>query len=788
MFLNQTTLNVNVWELPVPAIAGPSSVCATSAGIVYTTQGGMTGYTWTISAGNSITAGQGTSAVSVTWSVAGVQTISVNYTNGNNCTAVTPTAYTVTVNPLLPVSVSIAASANPVCAGTSVTYTATPTNGGAAPSYQWKVNSSNVGTNNPVYSYAPVNGDVVSCVMASNATCAVGSPANSNPITMTVNPLLTVSVVISASANPVCSGTSVTYTATPTNGGAAPIYQWKVNGSNVGTNNPVYSYAPVNGDLITCVLTSNATCATGNPALSNPITMTVNPLLPVSVLIPASANPACTGTSVTFIATPTNGGTTPSYQWKVNGVNAGANNPVYTYTPVNGNVVSCVLTSNAICTNGNPASSNAITMTVSPLPVPTITGYTSMCVNVGPLDYVTEPGMATYFWTVSSGNTISDGQGTNQVQVNWLVPGVQWIEVTCTSPMGCSATAPTQLNVFVNPLPGPAGTITGTASVCGGTNGVAYSVGTIANASSYVWTLPAGASIATGAGTNNITVNFDLFASSGNITVYGNNTCGNGIVSPPFAVTVTPLPATPGVISGPSAVCQGVDGIIYSVDPISNAIGYEWSVPTGATIIAGGNTNSITVNFDMNAFSGTISVHGTNSCGNGAVGPEFQVTVNPIPPSPVITAIGNILTSNVPDGNQWYFEGLPISGANDQTYSAALSGHYWTVVTLNNCSSDTSNHIYIIIIGIEELKNEGLTIYPNPNDGSFNITLTDLEPEPYTLQIYNNLGIKIFEVMDVQVNGTFQMRIDIGHVADGVYNFILSKKGQYIQKKLIIRK
>jgi hypothetical protein len=90
-----------------------------------------------------------------------------------------------------------------------------------------------------------------------------------------VNPLLPVSVSITASANPVYSGTSVIFAATPVNGGPAPVYQWKVNGNNVGTNSATYSYTPSNGDQVTCRLTSNATCATNNPAMSNTVIMQV---------------------------------------------------------------------------------------------------------------------------------------------------------------------------------------------------------------------------------------------------------------------------------------------------------------------------------------------------------------------------------------------------------------------------------------------------------------------------------------------------------------------------------
>jgi len=129
----------------------------------------------------------------------------------------------------------------------------------------------------------------------------------------------------------------------------------------------------LNGDLVTCSLTSNAICATGNPAASTPITMTVNPVLPVNVSIAVSNNPVCSAVPVTFIATPTNGGSLPVFQWKLNGSNVGSNSQSYIFSPANGDVVNCILTSDVSCPQGNPATSNSIAMTISPNPVVTFT-------------------------------------------------------------------------------------------------------------------------------------------------------------------------------------------------------------------------------------------------------------------------------------------------------------------------------------------------------------------------------------------------------------------------------
>jgi len=182
----------------------------------------------------------------------------------------------ITETPSLQAGVAIASDLNNVCDGTTVTLTATPTNGGSSPTYQWYNGIVAVGTNSATYSYIPVNGDAITVQMTSNSPCASTNPATSNLVSMIINPVLAASVSISASINPVSAGNPVTFTAIPVGGGTAPVYQWYNGLNSVGSNLDTFTYTPTDGDVISLVMTSNATCVTGSPALSNLITMSVS--------------------------------------------------------------------------------------------------------------------------------------------------------------------------------------------------------------------------------------------------------------------------------------------------------------------------------------------------------------------------------------------------------------------------------------------------------------------------------------------------------------------------------
>ena len=185
----------------------------------------------------------------------------------------------------------------------------------------------------------------------------------------------TVSVVISASDNNVCTGTPVTIMASPSNPSTLPDFQWILNGISVGANIPAFSFTPADGDQVYCILTSSIThCILNNPDTSNTIIMIVHPpTVPASVTIISSPNPFCPGIPVTFTATPVNGGTNPSFLWKVNNVVAGTNSPLFIYIPATNDTVWCVMTSDLVCVSGNPAVSNRIIMNNSLAPVVTFT-------------------------------------------------------------------------------------------------------------------------------------------------------------------------------------------------------------------------------------------------------------------------------------------------------------------------------------------------------------------------------------------------------------------------------
>jgi len=282
---------------------------------------------------------------------------------------------TVTVNPLNTPTVALTQTNPPPCQGTPITFNAHTTLGGTAPTFNWWVNGSPVVVPDSVFTSSSVNpGDLIRVTLHSNIGCPDPDTAFAT-VNAAIVPTLIPSVNISQSPDPACLGTPATFTATPVNGGAAPVYQWTVNSVVVGGTGSTYTTSTLNsGDVVGVTLTSNAQCA--SPATASN-TFNANLTIPdvpvVTITPPTTGNIVCQGATANFTATATAfGGTSPTYQWFVNGTAVSSSNPFSTTTLADNDVVSVVMTSNASCVSP-VTDTDAVTMDVIPLVVPSVT-------------------------------------------------------------------------------------------------------------------------------------------------------------------------------------------------------------------------------------------------------------------------------------------------------------------------------------------------------------------------------------------------------------------------------
>ncbi len=181
-------------------------------------------------------------------------------------------------------------------------------------SYQWQLNTGfgfNNISDNSNYSGTNTNSLIlINFPLAWNNyqyRCRVDGN-NSLIFLVNVNSSVTPSIIINSSSNRICSGTTVTFSAIPQNGGNTPSYQWQVNSVNAGTNSAIFvNSSLINGDQVKAILTSSASCASPASVSSNIITITVDLLATPSVTI--------AGNTMT-VANPDAGAT---YTWELQG-------------------------------------------------------------------------------------------------------------------------------------------------------------------------------------------------------------------------------------------------------------------------------------------------------------------------------------------------------------------------------------------------------------------------------------------------------------------------------------
>lgn len=660
---------------------------------------GIVAYNWTPSLGlNSSTISNPLATPAIT------TTYTAQVTDNNGCTATSST--TVIVGSLAIQSTQSNVSCNGAANGAVSVSVSNPV---GSPTYLWNTGAATAALNNlagGTYIYTVTNGD---------GCATTGAISISEPTA-----LASTLTVTDASCNTSNGSISIAVT-----GGTAPYhYLWSTTETTSSINNlaaGIYTVSVTDAN--------NCTYSTSQQVLQSTVGLPDVQTTQSNISCFGGSNGSVGVSILNPIGTPTYLWNTGAISQTLNSIPAGT----YAYTITNGN--GCT-TTGAISILQPTVLSNTTSSTAATCG--SANGSASIVVSGGTAPY-------SYLW--NNGALTS----TN----NNLVAGAYTVSVTDANGCSFSATITVASQGTGGTLSTPS-TITGTKlGVCAGSTKV-YSCPTVLNATTYTWTVPANAAIISGQGTTSINVSFLVGFTNGAITVTASNGCATSNTK---SATVRSVPLTPGAITGTiNNLCNSISN--YSIAASSTgATSYTWSVPSGASIISGQGTTSISVQWPSNSVaSGTICVTANNACGSSTAKCSSTITTLPLYPVTIngpSTACKNqtgLVYSVAAQAGVTYTWTVPakatiVSGQGTSSITVNWSPGTGSVkvIASNACGSQNTKTKSVIVncrTGFENISS--MELIPNPNDGNATIFIGE-EESNYDVIVNDMLGRTIFK-------------------------------------------
>ena len=753
--VNSTTTTVLI--NPVPTIfttTTASTICANSSTTI--TASGASTYTWM--PGNL-------TGATVTVSPSSTTTYTVTGTNSLGCSNTATRTITTIAQP----SVTANSSSPSVCAGNSVTLT-----GGGAATYSWSggvINGisfiptatttytvtgagsngcTNTATITLVVNILPVvsaSSSSPSVCSGSNVNLAAGGastytwmPGNLSGFLVTVAPTATTTYTVTGTNANGCSNTAtstVLVNALPTVSATSSLASVCAGGSVTltGSGASTYTWMPGNlvGSSVSVAPTSTTTytvSGVGSNGCSNTamVMVTVNPS--PSVTANSSAASVCTGNSVTLT-----GGGASTYAWSGGVTNAVAFVPTATMTYT-------------VTGTGSNGCTNTATTTVTVNALPTVTASSSAAaICAGANVTLTGGGASTYAWS---------GGVTNAVA--FMPTATMTYTVTGTNVNGCVNTA--MITVTVNPLP----VVTANSSPVSVCNGDSLTL-TGGGASTYVW--------------DNNVIDGVIFLPAVTTTYMVTGTDSNGCVN--TAMT------TIGVYGYPTVSASITASVVCSGDSVTltggGASTYVWdnNVVNGVPFLSTISTTYLVTGIDSNGCMDTTTI---------------MLTVNSLPSvtgnaSSVVVCIddASVTLTGAPTGGAWSGPGVMGSNFNPATAGLGLQTASYSYTGPNGCvgSASVSVQVDACIGFVENTLENGVSVYPNPNNGSFTLSV-NANVGDLTIKITDMQGRVVYTSVENNVNAGFVKQISLDTQSSGMYLMHIITNGEQQTKKISVQK
>ena len=487
------------------------------------------------------------------------------------------------------------------CSGDSLKITAPS---GAGYTWQWKNNGVDIaGATSSVY-YAKTSGQYTVKITEPGHGCTVIS----NTIQATKRNLPSANITPSA-ATSICSGDSLVLNA---NTGTNLSYQWRKNNTAIpGATASSYtvtvsgSYKVKVTNVFGCTKLSSSKAVTVNPlpvASFTGLAPDYNVNASPAVLTPNPSGGIFSGPGISgYTFFPSIAGTGGPYSI------------TYSYTDVNG--CSDAETQQTTVSCNVPAVPGTISVSG---------GVNSVCPGESRTYTISAvSGATSYTWTAPAGGTISNGQGTVSVVINFGAGFTASKNIRVKANNACGSSANKSLLITRNNPAVPA-SISGQASGVCNQSGVIYSVA-FTPGITYAWSFADGtaANVTSGQGTSAITVNYNANYKSDSLRVTASNACGTSDYKKKRVIAA---PAIPPSIAGSTAVCANQQNVPYSIAALPSATTYTWTGPAGSHISDGIITSAgptlvtsaTSVTVDYGASGGVLKIRGNNSCASGS--------------------------------------------------------------------------------------------------------------------------------------------------------------------------